>query len=209
MAKAPILFLILICFSFSVFALELDTNLPPSSFLSTHAHPPHHHHHHNHHSHVRAKPPTHYIHTTTHFPPKPSIHPFNNPDPKVSPVYAAFHGQVLKKSCKHAGENNLIEATPLPGAVVKVQCLISAKEVVHTQTTNERGFFHIESTVIKLEDVKLGKCKMFLVSAPNGLKPSNYNGGIEGALCLPMERIKNGKLFLFSIGPLAFEPKCP
>ncbi|CAL0311111.1 unnamed protein product [Lupinus luteus] len=211
MAKAPTSFLLLVCFSFGVFSLELETTLPPSSFLSTHAHPPHHHHHHrhNHHSNVHAKPPTHYSHTTTHAPPKPLIYPFRIPEPIVPPMYAAFGGQVFKKSCKHAGENNLIGATRLPGAVVKVECSISSTTAYHTGTTDGSGVLYIESQCIRPEPVKLGKCKALLVSAPNGLRPSNYKGGIEGATFRPKMRIKGGQFFLFTTGPLAFEPKCP
>ncbi|CAL0314768.1 unnamed protein product [Lupinus luteus] len=214
MAKAPTLFLLLVCFSFGVFSLELDTTLPPSSFLSTHAHPPHHHHHHNHHSHVRAKPPT---HTTAHATAKPPAHHIHNPSPSPYPThiypmvntYAAFEGIVYKKSCKHAGTDNLSEATPLPGAIVTLHCTIQSRDVMQIGKTASNGVFHLEAS-IKPEHVQLGHCKMYLSPAPNGLRRSNYNGGIQGAtLFRPVGHIQNAKFFLFNVGPFAVEPNCP
>ncbi|CAL0314784.1 unnamed protein product [Lupinus luteus] len=217
MAKAPTLFLLLVCFSFGVFSLELDTTLPPSSFLSTHAHPPHHHHHHNHHSHVRAKPPT---HTIAHAPAKPPAHHIHNPSPPspypshIYPMvntYATFEGIVYKKSCKHAGTDNLSEATPLSAlAIMLVRCSTSLRGIVQTAKTASNGVFYLESGSIKPEYVELGHCKMFLNRAPNGLRPSNYNGGTQGVtLFRPVSHIQNAKFFLFNVGPFAVEPNCP
>ncbi|CAL0330727.1 unnamed protein product [Lupinus luteus] len=216
MAKSPTLFLLLVCFSFGVFSLELDTTLPPSSFLSTHAHPPHHCHHHNHHSHVRAKPPT---HTTAHAHAKPPAHHIHNPSPPspypphIYPMvntYAAFEGIVYKKVCKHAGTDNLSEATPLPGATVMVKCVTSSRTILQSVKTASSGAFHMESGSIKPEFVELGQCKMFLASSPNGLKISNYNDGLRGSSVFrPVRLIQNGKFFLFGVGPFAVEPNCP
>ncbi|CAL0311117.1 unnamed protein product [Lupinus luteus] len=197
------------CFSFGVFSLELNTTLPPSSFLSTHAHPPHHHHHHNHHSHIPAKPPTQYIHTTTHAPPKPPIHPFRTSDPVGSIPHAAFQGNVFKKSCKYAGQDILKDATPVTGAVVKLVCNLQSMIVTETAKTNGSGYFYLEVVKIRTTHVRNGNCRIFLVSAPNGLRPSNYNGGIQGAGMRQMGPTKNGRFMLYNVGPLAFEPNCP
>ncbi|CAL0310938.1 unnamed protein product [Lupinus luteus] len=79
------------------------------------AHPQHyHHHHHHHHSHALAKPPTHYIYTTTHAPTKPPTHHIYTPSPPFHPhppsypfpaSYVVVQDVFYTKSCKHAGHS--------------------------------------------------------------------------------------------------------
>ncbi|CAL0311109.1 unnamed protein product [Lupinus luteus] len=221
MAKAQTLFLLLMCSSLGVLALEPDTILPHSQFLFHHAHPPHHHHHlshkhplsptqtlvyppnhpypytslahpphYHHHSHSPAKPPTHCIYTTTHAPTKPPPHHIYTPSPPFHPhppsypfpaSYVVVQGVVYTKSCKHVGADNLLEATALFGAAVKLQCNITKKPLFETVKTNKNGYFYIiASKSITTKNNVSHNCKVFLVSAPKGLKPSDLNGGIQG-----------------------------
>ncbi|CAL0311103.1 unnamed protein product [Lupinus luteus] len=232
MAKVQASFLHLVYFSVCVFSLELDTILPYSSFLSPHSHPPNHGHHH-HHPHAPAKPPTHHYHhhlspTPTHdHPPhhhshahaKPPTHHIYTPSPQFLPhppahpipsIYVAVQGVVYAKSCKHAGADTLLGATALFGAIVKLECNITKNPLIQTVKTNNNGYFYIE-TDKSITTNASHKCKVFLVSAPNGLKPSNFHGGLEGAILKPKKPIvfKSPPFFLYNVESLAFEPICP
>ncbi|KAF1890489.1 hypothetical protein Lal_00041248 [Lupinus albus] len=241
MAKVQALFLLLvISFSLCVFSLELAPHHHHHNHHRRHhhhhhsplhpspAHPPHHHrhhHHHHHHSHAPAKPQTHhhplapapseapthhiYTNTLTHVPLQ--VHPpaVAHPIPKG---FVAVEGYVYTKSCKNAYLNTISGATPLPGAIVKLECNITRNPLIQTAKTTVSGkFFLLADKSITTDEVH--KCKVFLVSTTfsyEGQLPSNYNDGITGATLRPQKPIvsKNLHFFLYNVGPLAFEPLC-
>ncbi|KEH29657.1 hypothetical protein MtrunA17_Chr4g0024201 [Medicago truncatula] len=195
--------------------LQPSSHQHPPSHAPIHHHQPRHpvkpptHHHHQHPpAHAPVQPPTHRHH---HHPPAhPPVH--QQHPPAHAPAQIAVEGVVYVKSCKHAGVDTLSNATSLngvEGAVVKLQCNNTKHNVVRKGKTDKNGYFYIKGP----KDISIfavHKCNVVLVSAPNGLKPSNINGGITGA------RIKHKKSFvskahnliLYNVKPLAFEPKC-
>ncbi|CAL0309339.1 unnamed protein product [Lupinus luteus] len=193
---------------------------PTHSPLHPPSPPPHHHHHHHHPpapAPVPAKPPTHHYPPTHapakaptphHYPPsaspsKPPTHPFHR-------SFVAVQGVVYTKSCKYAGVDTLLGATPLLGAIVKLECNNTRfRPLVQTVKTDKNGYFYIEAPKT-ITTYAFHKCKVFLVSAPTNLKPSNFHGGIEGSLLKPQKPFVSNKLpfLLFNVEPLAFEPKC-
>ncbi|KAE9597175.1 hypothetical protein Lal_00007540 [Lupinus albus] len=213
-----------------------STSPPPHHHSSPHHHPthsplkpPHHHHHHHHHPLASAPAPkVHHSsphHHPTHSPLKPPHHhhhyhhhhyhqhpPASAPAPKVHHhvprTYVSVQGVVYVKSSKYAGKDTLLEATPLLGAIVKFQCNNTKYELVQTANTDKNGNFFLEASK-KITNYGAHKCNVVLVSAPNGLKPSNFNGGITGS---PLRLVKayispKGPFTLYNVGPFAFEPK--
>ncbi|OIV93207.1 hypothetical protein TanjilG_24422 [Lupinus angustifolius] len=160
--------------------------------------------------HVKTPPPTHYNHPPT--PPKHVKTP--PPSPKVHDTiprtFIAVQGVVYVMSCEYPGIDTLWKATPLLGAIVKLQCHNTIYTLVQTAKTDNNGYFLLEAPEI-ITNYGAHKCNVVLVSAPDGLEPSNINGGITGS---PL-RFQNtyespkGPFTLYSVGPLAFKPKCP
>ncbi|OIV93208.1 hypothetical protein TanjilG_24423 [Lupinus angustifolius] len=199
--------------SFTVFAEELYT-LPPTSppHPPTHSphHPQHHHHHHHHppasapvHSPApSAKPPTHTPVKTP--PPSPTVHH------RIARTFVAVQGVVYVKPCKYAGVDTLLGATPLLGAIVKLQCNNTRYKLVQTAKTDKNGYFFLEAPKT-ITNYGAHKCNVVLVSASTGLKPSNLHGGVTGST-LRIEKpyvSQKGPFTLYTVGPLALEPKCP
>ncbi|XP_072066993.1 uncharacterized protein [Arachis hypogaea] len=200
---------------------------PTSAPLHSPAYPPHHQHHHHHspapapvaHHHLPPTPtptplhPPHY--TPTPAPAHPPVHsPAPVPHPPVSPVprsFVAVQGVVYVKSCKYASVDTLLGALPLLDATVKLQCNNTRYKLVQTAKTDKNGYFFLEAPK-SITTYGAHKCNVVLVSAPNGLKPSNLHGGITGALLRPQKPyVSDSKLpfFLYTVGPLAFQPNCP
>ncbi|KAK7400589.1 hypothetical protein VNO78_11799 [Psophocarpus tetragonolobus] len=233
-AMALVLFMLLV----SVFAEELQTLHPPSkSPTYPPAHSPHHHNHHHHPPTPAPAPaPTHHHYPLTptptpapapaphhhhHHPPAPPpVHPPLNPPVPVHPPlhpplhtfprsFIAVQGVVYVKSCKYAGVDTLLGATPQLGAVVKLQCNNTKYKLVLTSKTDKNGYFYIEAPK-SITTYGAHKCNVVLVSAPNGLKASNLHGGITGANLRPEKPFLSKKLpfVLYTVGPLAFEPHC-
>ncbi|XP_061341608.1 non-classical arabinogalactan protein 31-like [Gastrolobium bilobum] len=200
------------------------------------AHPPHHNHHHHHHppaptpapvkppvhppTPAPAKPPTHHYTPPTHAPVKPPTHPHYPPAPVHPPAHPPVHpfprsfvaveGVVFNKSCKYAGLDTLLGATPVLGAVVKLECNNTRYPLVQTVKTDKNGYFYLQAPK-SITTFGAHKCKVFLVTSPTGLKPSNFHDGVTGALLKPEKPFVYHKLpfLLYSVGPLAFEPQCP
>ncbi|XP_016192821.2 non-classical arabinogalactan protein 30 [Arachis ipaensis] len=206
--------LLLLSSFLTVFAQDLHT-IPPSSPSSPHHPPPapvaHHH--------LPPTPtptplhPPHY--TPTPAPAHPPVHsPAPVPHPPVSPVprsFVAVQGVVYVKSCKYASVDTLLGALPLLDATVKLQCNNTRYKLVQTAKTDKNGYFFLEAPK-SITTYGAHKCNVVLVSAPNGLKPSNLHGGITGALLRPQKPyVSDSKLpfFLYTVGPLAFQPNCP
>ncbi|KAL2344057.1 hypothetical protein Fmac_005342 [Flemingia macrophylla] len=190
-------------------------------------------HHHYPPTHTPAPSPTHHHYPPTHTPaptPSPHHHPHPHPHPPAPvpvhpplhppvPVHPPIHplprsfvavqGVVYVKSCKYFGVDTLLGATPLLDAVVKLQCNNTKYKLVQTKKTDKNGYFYIEAPK-SITTYGAHKCNVVLVSAPNGLKPSNLHGGVTGSTLRPEKPFFYQKLpfVLFTVGPLAFEPKC-
>lgn len=97
------------------------------------------------------------------------------------------------------------------GATVKLQCNNTKYPLNVVGKTDKNGYFRIKApkTIISYG---AHKCKLFLVTSPSAscAKPSNLHGGATGAVLRP-ESLSAGKppVALYTVGPLAFEPKCP
>ncbi|KAK2436677.1 non-classical arabinogalactan protein [Trifolium repens] len=178
-------------------------------------------HHHHHYPPTTAPVPVHTPVVPTHpplHPPVPAHSPLHPPVPVHPPLhptpiprsFIAVQGVVYVKSCKYAGVDTLLGATQILGAVVKLQCNNTKYKLVQTHETDKNGYFFIEGPK-SITSYAAHKCNVVLVSAPNGLKPSNLHGGLTGAALRPGKPyVSKGLPFIvYTVGPLAFEPKCP
>ncbi|XP_030968001.1 non-classical arabinogalactan protein 31-like [Quercus lobata] len=201
-----------------------------------HGHPPseapaHHHHHHHHHghppSHSPVHPPAHHEpphHAPPSHPPVlPPSHPPHYPPhhypphhpPRGTPVprsFVAVQGVVYCKSCKYAGSDTLLGASPIDGAVVKFQCNNTKYPVIQTAKTDKNGYFFITAPKT-ITSFGAHKCKVFIVSSPLAScnKPTDLHYGLQGASLRPEKPYMADKLpfILYTVGPFAFDPKCP
>ncbi|XP_024632945.1 non-classical arabinogalactan protein 30 [Medicago truncatula] len=145
-----------------------------------------------------AKPPTHHHHHP------PAHSPTHTPRSLI-----AIEGVVYVKSCNHVGVDTLKGATPLLGAVVKLQCNNYKYMLVLKAKTDKKGYFYIGAPK-NITSCITRHCNVVLDSASNGLKPSNLHGGFTGALLKPVKQSvsKSVSLKLYIVGPFVFEPKC-
>ncbi|KAI3974042.1 hypothetical protein MKX01_026439 [Papaver californicum] len=143
-------------------------------------------------------------------PPTPVASP-----PKYVPEkrLVAVQGVVYCKSCKYTAYNNLMKATALPGAVVKMVCVTSEKKknkpVVLTAVTDKNGYFFIPPSKKVSHLGAQKRCKVFLYSAPKKSKfmtPTNLNAGLSGAYLMPTKPSKPLPFALFTVGPFAYAP---
>ncbi|KAL0011091.1 hypothetical protein SO802_006199 [Lithocarpus litseifolius] len=189
------------------------------------SHPPHQPPQHAPPSHPPVHPPSHPPHQSppshppVHPPAHPPSHPPQHAPPSHPPVYPPAHppsfvavqGVVYCKSCKYAGVDDLLGATPIDGAVVKLQCNNTKYPVVQTAKTDKNGYFFLTAPKTITSNV-VNKCKVFLVSSPltKCNKPSNLNDGLKGAILRPEISYVADKLpfILYTVGPFAFEPIC-
>ncbi|KAG6419141.1 hypothetical protein SASPL_121353 [Salvia splendens] len=145
--------------------------------------------------------------------PSPSPHHHHPPAPAPAPSHppvrkmVAIQGVVYCKSCKYRGVDTLIGATPLAGAVVKLQCNNSKTSMEEKKTSDKNGYFFFMPQ--KLTTSGSHKCKVFLISSPSAAcnVPTNLHGGALGALLRkPVEAPPKPLPFeLFTVGPFAFE----
>ncbi|XP_061979454.1 non-classical arabinogalactan protein 30-like [Populus nigra] len=227
-AKALVPFLLsLLCFTvFSEKAESLPAEAPhhrgsyhhyptaapvsaPPSHAPSQAPTPHHHHHHGH---APAPAP---VHTPAHapvHPPKPHMPP---PVPTHFPrKLVAVQGVVYCKSCNYSGVDTLLGAKPVLGATVKLQCNNTMKPQDLKTTTDKNGYFLIKAPGT-ITNYGVHKCKVWLVSSPSTAcsKITNLHGGLTGAMLRPEKKPfvdeKKREFALFSVGPFAFESKCP
>ncbi|CAL9026104.1 unnamed protein product [Prunus brigantina] len=181
------------------------------------AHSPSHHHHSHPPSHAPVHPPSHApvqppSHPPTHHSPSPSpSHPPVHPPQSPPKSFVAVQGVVYCKSCKYSKVDTLLGASPLQGATVKLQCNDTKKPLVVKANTDKKGYFFITAPK-HITSHGAHKCKVSLVSSPSAScsKPSDFQGGLRGAILKPEKPFVSGKLpfFLYSVGPFAFEPKC-
>ncbi|KAI4296761.1 hypothetical protein L6164_036688 [Bauhinia variegata] len=96
------------------------------------------------------------------------------------------------------------------GAIVKLQCNNTKYPLVSTARTDKNGYFFLQAPK-SITTFGAHKCKVFLVTSPNATKPSNLHGGVVGAALKPEKPFVANKLpfVLYTVGPFAFEPKCP
>ncbi|KAA0052683.1 non-classical arabinogalactan protein 31-like [Cucumis melo var. makuwa] len=212
--------------------------LPPPTHLPLHppAHPPTHHRHHAHGQppvHPPANAPSHHL-PPTHSPahsPAPAHHhhhhhnvspvpppthspaPIYPPKPRLVRSFISVQGVVYCKSCKYAGADTLLGATPVAGASVKLICQNTKYPLVQTATTDKNGYFFITAPKA-ITSYAFHKCKVVLGKSPSPTcsKPSALHGGAAGAPLRPQKSyIDANKLpfVLYSVGPFAFEPTCP
>ncbi|KAK7302800.1 hypothetical protein RJT34_13696 [Clitoria ternatea] len=126
--------------------------------------------------------------------------------------FLSVQGVVYTKSCKYAGVDTLLDATPTLGAIVKLKCNNTIHPMIQDGQSDKNGYFYMEAPK-SVTSFGAHKCKVFLYSAPNkDLNPSNLNGGVTGSPLKPEKSLvsQNHKLpfLLYSVGPFAFEPKC-
>lgn len=232
---------VLLLSCFNVLANETVSIAQPPKLPPAEA-PQHHkggHHHHHHPKHPptpppaqppTTKPPVHPpTHVPAHPPAKPPVHPpIHAPTlpPKHAPTplpprkFVAVQGVVYCKACKYAGIDTLLGATPLLGAVVRLQCNNTKYPLVNETKTDKNGYFIIKAPKT-ITTYGSHKCKVFVVSSPLATcnKPTNLHYGVKGAILLPATKppvsSKRPPLpyDLFNVGPFAFEPStklpCP
>ncbi|KAK1368683.1 Pistil-specific extensin-like protein [Heracleum sosnowskyi] len=209
---------------------------PPTALAPAPA--PHHHkgggHHHHKHAptpapvHSPVKPPTQAPAPTPVKPPvkpvKPPVQPVK--PPVQAPVKAPSHaptplparklvsvqGVVYCKPCNYTGVETLLGATPLLGAVVKLQCNNTKYPLVVQGKTDKNGYFTVNAPK-KITTYGVHKCRVFVVSSPEKKcdKPTNLRYGVKGAILQkstkPPVSTKNASAFeMFTVGPFAFEP---
>nr|CAC16734.1 arabinogalactan protein [Daucus carota] len=217
-------------FSTFVFALGTATIAQPPTALAP-APAPHHHKpggHHHHHKHAPTpapapltKPPTHAPAPAPVKPPvKPPVQPVkppvkapsHAPTPLPARKLVAVQGVVYCKPCNYTGVETLLGATPLLGAVVKLQCNNTKYPLVVQGKTDKNGYFSLNAPKT-ITTYGVHKCRVFVVSSPEKKcdKPTNLRYGVKGAILekstKPPVSTKTPATFeMFSVGPFAFEP---
>ncbi|XP_058201808.1 non-classical arabinogalactan protein 31-like [Rhododendron vialii] len=212
----------------TVFGDHAPIHRPVESPKYPKSHPHHHHHHHEGHppSPPPAHPPT--QHHKGHSPSPPLAHPSSrhneghppSPPPAHPPSHAphprrrspvAVQGVVYCKPCKYRGIDTLWEATPLLGAVVKLECNNTKQPREWYGKTDKNGYFLI-TVEKKLSSFGAHSCKLYLVSSPSPAckKPTDLLHGEKGALLRWPQKPSKFPFELFTVGPFAFEPynKC-
>lgn len=184
-----------------------------------------HHHHHRHHGHSPAPAP---VNTPTHapvHPPKPHsppsvpAHPpmHSHPHPRsyhFPRKLVAVQGVVYCKSCNYSGVDTFLGAKPVSGATVKLQCNNTKYPLEVKATTDKNGYFLVKAPGT-ITNYGFHKCKVWLVAAPSTAcsKITDTHGGLAGAILRPEKKPfvdeKKRGYALFSVGPFAFESKCP
>ncbi|XP_057948291.1 pistil-specific extensin-like protein [Malania oleifera] len=113
------------------------------------------------------------------------------PLPSKNTHFVAVQGVVYCKSCNKVGGrvDSPSGASPLRGAVVKVQCNNVKHPFMQEAATDEDGKFYIQApTTFSKDDAH--KCKVFIVSSPLEKSCSvatDLNGGLNGADLIHME----------------------
>ncbi|KAM7525088.1 hypothetical protein LguiA_014990 [Lonicera macranthoides] len=172
------------------------------------------------------------VHPPTHISPVPTpSHPHapaHAPSHAHPPVHApmpvrkfvAVQGVVYCKSCKYTGVDTLLGATPLLGAVVKLQCNNTKYPLVQKAKTDKNGYFFIMAPKT-VTTYAFHKCKVTLISSPMPTcnKPTNLHYGLKGGILIPSVKPPPPHLptslpyQVFNVGPFAFEPSaktpCP
>ncbi|KAL8108008.1 non-classical arabinogalactan protein 30-like [Apium graveolens] len=195
---------------------------PPTAFAPAPA--PHHHkgggHHHHKHAptpapaHSPIKPPT---QAPSPAPVKPPVQapvkaPSHAPTPLPARKLVSVQGVVYCKPCNYTGVETLLGATPLLGAVVKLQCNNTKYPLVVQGKTDKNGYFTVNAPKT-ITTYGVHKCRVFVVSSPEKKcdKPTNLRYGVKGAILerstKPPVSTKTPSTFdMFNVGPFAFEP---
>lgn len=99
------------------------------------------------------------------------------------------------------------------GATVKLQCNNTKYPLQVKATSDKNGYFFLEAPKT-ITSYGAHKCKVSLVSAPNTAcsKITDLHGGLNGGVLRPEKKYVSSKklpFVLYTVGPFAFEPKCP
>ncbi|KAF9610592.1 hypothetical protein IFM89_023487 [Coptis chinensis] len=140
----------------------------------------------------------------------PSPVPAPSPNLPVRSL-VAVQGIVYCKSCKYQGVNTLLGASPLTGAVVRLQCNNSKIPLREEAKTDKNGYFFLQPSKM-ITSYGAHKCKVFLVSSPvnSCQKPTDLHLGQNGAFLRYQKSQKPTPFALYSVGPFAFEStSCP
>uniref|UniRef100_A0A7N0TKJ4 Uncharacterized protein n=1 Tax=Kalanchoe fedtschenkoi TaxID=63787 RepID=A0A7N0TKJ4_KALFE len=195
-----------------LFTLPPTTHAQADSPSNAPAQAPTHHHHHHHYladspGQAPASAPTH--HPRHHPSHSPAHAPARSPTSLPPRKFVAVQGVVFCKSCKYRGAQTLLDATPLPGAVVKLQCNNTVYPQEVKVTTDKNGYFFIQAPKT-VTSYGAHKCKTWLVGSPDKAcdQPTDMYGGSTGSyLWLNRRSVAENLPFdLFSAGPFAFEP---
>ncbi|KAL3577004.1 hypothetical protein D5086_022287 [Populus alba] len=154
-----------------------------------------------------------------HSPPSVPAHPpmHSHPHPRsyhFPRKLVAVQGVVYCKSCNYSGVDTFLGAKPVPGATVKLQCNNTKYPLEVKATTDKNGYFLVKAPGT-ITNYGFHKCKVWLVAAPNTAcsKITDTHGGLAGAILRPEKKPfvdeKKRGYALFSVGPFAFESKCP
>ncbi|GAV66693.1 LOW QUALITY PROTEIN: Pollen_Ole_e_I domain-containing protein, partial [Cephalotus follicularis] len=163
-----------------------------------------------HHGHPHAPAPAPYHHPPTHAP--APAHPLPRPPFHFPRTLIAVQGVVYCKSCKYAGVDTLLGAAPVSGATVKLQCNNTKYPKEILSKTDKNGYFFVVAPKT-ITNYGAHKCKVSLVSShiASCSKPSNLHYGLQGSPLRPEKPFTsdNVSYVLYTVGPFAFEPKCP
>ncbi|KAK9152783.1 hypothetical protein Sjap_000263 [Stephania japonica] len=122
----------------------------------------------------------------------------------------AVQGVVYCKSCKYQGIDTLLDASPLAGAVVRLECNNTRKPIIVEGVADKNGYFFIQAPK-KVSTYGVHKCKVFAYSASLiwCQTRTDLNGGISGA-ALKYQKTSSASLpfALYKVGPFAFDPTC-
>nr|XP_010911389.1 non-classical arabinogalactan protein 31-like [Elaeis guineensis] len=124
------------------------------------------------------------------------------------PLPIAVVGIIYCMSCKLPGYDKYIDASPLPGAVARLQCSSSAPGVTVKGTTDRHGYFLIQTN--KVTNYGAHKCRVFLESSPFPYcNLPVYPAGKRSGAPLKFERnrkVGSGQQALYTAGGFAFAP---
>ncbi|KAK9150141.1 hypothetical protein Syun_008450 [Stephania yunnanensis] len=121
----------------------------------------------------------------------------------------AVQGVIYCKSCKYLANDTLLDASPLPGAVAKLECNNTRKPITVEGVADKNGYFLIQAPK-KVSTSGVHKCKVFAYAT--ALIPcrtrTDLNGGINGAAFKYQKTPPSLPFALYTVGPFAFEPQC-
>lgn len=156
-----------------------------------------------------VKPPVHPVKPPVQAPVKPPSHA---PTPLPARKFVSVQGVVYCKPCNYTGVETLLGATPLLGAVVKLQCNNTKYPLVVQGKTDKNGYFTVNAPKT-ITTYGVHKCRVFVVSSPEKKcdKPTNLRYGVKGAILErstkpPVSTKTTSTYEMFSVGPFAFEP---
>ncbi|KAK9085315.1 hypothetical protein Sjap_025726 [Stephania japonica] len=135
----------------------------------------------------------------------------------IKRTLVAVQGVVYCKPCKYQDYDTLLEASPLQGAVVRLQCNNTKYPLSQEAKTDKNGYFLVQGAK-RVTNYGAHKCKVFLGSSPldSCSKATDLHHGMSGATLNyqkpPSDHSSTPALpfSLYTVGPFAFAPaSCP